>query len=201
MRSRIVIVHPSYVVKLGITQLIKENFELDTIQLSKPDDMVDYYEMKGHFILLLIYAEFDKSEVENAVGPLKNDNEVKIVLVRNQNDTTDCDESCVCCFPISAEKERVINLLKNYLDRAQKTGKDSSSNELSGREIDVLKLVAFGKTNKEIAFELCISIHTVISHRKNITEKLGIKSISGLTVYAILNNYIDANKIDPESLI
>jgi DNA-binding CsgD family transcriptional regulator len=72
---------------------------------------------------------------------------------------------------------------------------------LTEREIDVVTQVALGKTNKEIADALCISIHTVISHRKNITEKLGIKSISGLTVYAILNNLIDANTIDPETLI
>ena len=72
---------------------------------------------------------------------------------------------------------------------------------MTDREIDVIRLVALGKTNKEIAEELCISIHTVISHRKNITEKLGIKSISGLTVYAMLNNLINVNSIDPGALI
>ena len=45
--------------------------------------------------------------------------------------------------------------------------------------------------NKEIADQMNISIHTVISHRKNITRKTGIKSVSGLTVYALLNNLID----------
>ena len=64
-----------------------------------------------------------------------------------------------------------------------------------------MQLVALGNSNKEIAEKLFISIHTVISHRKNITEKLGIKSISGLTVYAILNKLIDTNSIDPEQLI
>ena len=58
-----------------------------------------------------------------------------------------------------------------------------------------------GYANKEIAEKLFISIHTVISHRKNITDKLGIKSISGLTVYAILNKLIDTENIDPATLI
>ena len=69
-------------------------------------------------------------------------------------------------------------------------------NELSEREKTILKHVAKGLTNKEIADKLFISTHTVITHRKNITTKLGIKTISGLTVYAILNNLIslDQNK-------
>ena len=45
-------------------------------------------------------------------------------------------------------------------------------------------------TNREIADQYFISIHTVISHRKNITRKTGIKTIAGLTVYALLNNMI-----------
>ncbi len=56
---------------------------------------------------------------------------------------------------------------------------------LTERELDVLVLLVKGQSNKEIASNLNISIHTVISHRKNITEKTGIKSLSGLTIYAI----------------
>ncbi|HXX62525.1 MAG TPA: LuxR C-terminal-related transcriptional regulator [Bacteroidota bacterium] len=66
---------------------------------------------------------------------------------------------------------------------------------LSAREIDVLKLVARGMPNKHIADRLSISMHTVISHRKNITRKLGIKTISGLTMYAVLNGLISSKDI------
>ena len=67
--------------------------------------------------------------------------------------------------------------------------------ELSAREIEVLILITKGLINKEIADKLNISLTTVISHRKNITEKLGIKSVSGLTVYAVMNGYIEADRI------
>lgn len=66
---------------------------------------------------------------------------------------------------------------------------------LSAREIEVLSLVAQGYINKEIADRLCISITTVISHRKNIQEKLGMKSVSALTIYAVTHGYVDINKI------
>ena len=69
--------------------------------------------------------------------------------------------------------------------------------ELTPREITILKLVSMGLTNKQIADRLFLSAHTVITHRKNITTKLGIKTISGLTVYAILNNIVSVEEIRP----
>lgn len=61
---------------------------------------------------------------------------------------------------------------------------------LSEREIDVLKQLVNGLSNKEIADVLCISTHTVISHRKNIANKLNIRSTAGLTIYAIVNSIV-----------
>ena len=66
---------------------------------------------------------------------------------------------------------------------------------LSAREIEVLVLITKGFINKEIAEKLNISLTTVISHRKNITEKLGIKSVPGLTIYAVMNGYVEADSI------
>ena len=69
-------------------------------------------------------------------------------------------------------------------------------NVLSDREKEVLVEVARGLLNKEIADRLNISINTVITHRKNITRKTGIKTTPGLTVYAILNGLVDINSIE-----
>jgi DNA-binding CsgD family transcriptional regulator len=65
--------------------------------------------------------------------------------------------------------------------------------QLSEREIDVLTQLVNGLSNKEIASKLNISTHTVISHRKNIVEKTGIKSLPGLTIYAITQNITSVN--------
>lgn len=68
--------------------------------------------------------------------------------------------------------------------------------ELSEREKDVLVQVVHGLSNKEIADVLCISTHTVISHRKNIARKLNIHSTAGLTIYAIVNKLVDINTLE-----
>lgn len=94
----------------------------------------------------------------------------------------------------------IIRLIENprtpSATDAQDGEDDLSRGELSDREKEILVGVAKGLLNKEIADEYNISINTVITHRKNITRKTGIKTVSGLTVYAILNNLIDINSIE-----
>ncbi len=66
---------------------------------------------------------------------------------------------------------------------------------LSDREIEVMALIVQGCINKEIADKLNIGLTTVITHRKNIMDKLGMKSVSALTIYAVMHGYVDINKI------
>lgn len=66
---------------------------------------------------------------------------------------------------------------------------------LSSREQEVLALVVRGYINKEIAEMLSISINTVISHRRNIVERLGMSSVSALTIYAVMNGIVDISDI------
>ena len=66
---------------------------------------------------------------------------------------------------------------------------------LSDREIEVLALIVQGLINKEIADRLNIGLTTVITHRKNIMDKLGMRSVSALTIYAVMHGYVDINKI------
>ena len=50
-------------------------------------------------------------------------------------------------------------------------------------------------TNKEIASKVCLSIHTVITHRRNIVRKLQIHSPAGLTIYAIVNKLVELDDV------
>lgn len=95
---------------------------------------------------------------------------------------------------INDDSSRIANKLKQA--NQQTENKSTESEELSERENEILISVVKGLTNKEIADKHFISIHTVISHRKNIIRKTGIKSVSGLTVYALLNNLISYEDVE-----
>lgn len=75
------------------------------------------------------------------------------------------------------------------------TERDRRHEALSGREKEVIACVVQGMTNKQIADRLCISAHTVITHRRNIAAKLGIHSPAGLTIYAIVNRLVDLETV------
>jgi len=93
---------------------------------------------------------------------------------------------------INDNKELIKNTILKFLTIKNKK-KNISENILSKRETDVLKLLAQGKSNKEIAEALFISIHTVVTHRKNIGRKLDVKSSAAMAIYAVANNIIDIN--------
>ena len=96
---------------------------------------------------------------------------------------------------LNDNKQKVINKILNLQNNNEETSAQNESVDLSNREVDVLVCVAKGMTNKDISDMLNISVHTVITHRKNIVKKTGIKSVSGLTVYALLNNLVEESEI------
>ena len=93
------------------------------------------------------------------------------------------------------EPTTIIRKLRTAVEGRQESAKGEGE-ELSAREKEILVCVAKGMLNKEIADQFNISIYTVITHRKNITRKTGIKTVAGLTVYALLNNLIDMNSVE-----
>ncbi|MBC8602103.1 response regulator transcription factor [Parabacteroides acidifaciens] len=97
---------------------------------------------------------------------------------------------------IKAPKEIIIEQLEQLFAGDSSCYPGENNKDLSIRETDVLQLIVKGSTNKEIADKLNISLNTVLTHRKNITTKLGIKTVSGLTFYAIMNGIISGDEIE-----
>lgn len=91
-------------------------------------------------------------------------------------------------FPITEDVSKIIRIINKICNN--KTTAQQQNEQLTERETDVLKWLAKGLSNKEIADKLNVSIHTINTHRKNIMDKTSIRSLAGLTVYAISKGII-----------
>lgn len=196
MDKRFIIIHSSDIIRKGLWAILRESFHHEFILLNDIKGINDYSGLSSLQLYIFIEEELYSAESKDYIKRVIDAcQEIQIVPVLKTNDEKKPEKSIY----LYQSHTEIIQIVKSLIDN--KKINQSQVTELSEREKDVLSLVALGHANKEIAEKLFISIHTVITHRKHITEKLGIKSISGLTVYAILNKLIDTENIDPSSLI
>lgn len=198
MRSKVIIISPSVIVRKGLFGVLKSYFNID-IQLLSSFTEIKELELVSHHLLLFSYPP-DKSE-SRFLTHLKKENKLTHIFLFENKKHSYSGISYDYAIDLTTSAKVIYDLVTKLIEKKKEKSLKNISTELTEREKDILVQVAMGHSNKEIADKLFISIHTVISHRKNITKKLGIKSISGLTVYAILNNLLDPETIDPEKLI
>lgn len=99
------------------------------------------------------------------------------------------DEHIHVTDDINEIRSKIISGIKLESDKAEE------KETLSTREKEIISHVVKGFTNQEIADKLFLSIHTVMTHRRNIARKLQIHSATGLTIYAIVNKIVDLSEI------
>ena len=189
---RILVAEPSYLVRKGLYTILNElKAVTQTEEIQGIEDLKDSLTSLIPHILVINTTISSLPEANAIIKKVSPD--IRIISIYNSPIPDKENEQSLSVFD---PKSVLLNKLRNQVKGAQQSVvQQESSEELSEREKDVLKKVALGKTNKEVASELFISTHTVISHRKNITRKLGIKTVSGLTVYAILNQLINLEDI------
>ena len=192
MKTRILLIEKSPIVADGFAKILQNSptFEIasvmdslnhitERIVVAKPDlivlnpTLIDYSKHQSFRslfqeapqipIIALVYAYFDP------------------IWLKNFNAVID----------INDDKMKIETKLNEVFSHTTVHSETTELYELSERERGVLIELSKGQTNKEVAEKLHISVHTVITHRKNIVRKTGIKSIAGLTVYAMLNNLIE----------
>lgn len=183
------VIDPNMLVCLGLKGILQEILPGATVRLfagfgafvDDTPDMYDYYFISSQTYIL--YHAFFLPRRDKAVILLNGSGNQAFHSYHYLLD--------ICQGPDELKKDLKKLLRKEKGRPVARVAND----DLSAREIDVLRLVTQGYINKEIADKLGISLTTVISHRKNISGKLGIKSVSGLTIYAVMNGYIDADRI------
>ena len=188
-----IIVEKSYIVRSGLIQILSNFPETGNItELSDTRLLTDTLTKKQADVVI-INAKLTDTIPEIILSIREKNEQIRLVVfvgTRRENDDFPAFDLKIS---VDESKNSIIEKLQFLIKNIIPNENSEISGELSDREKEVVKQIALGKTNKEIGEVLFISPHTVITHRKNITRKLGIKTVSGLTAFAILNNLI---KID-----
>lgn len=194
MRNRVIICEASEIIAIGLAEIIDGIAQFDVVsRIDNPEQLCEKAIALDANLLIInpMLLGFQNRDFLIQLG--KELPSVTLVALV----TASLDHSMLTPYhgviEINDTRSKVISKMNEFA--RSETSKNLDDVELSKRETDVLVAVAKGMMNKEIADLMNISIHTVISHRKNITRKTGIKSVSGLTVYALLNNLIDEKEL------
>ncbi len=194
-RPVVAIISQDTLATMGLRQLLQNVIPVMAVEtFGSIDEMVDAGpELFAHFFVDISVFLTDR--------PFFQDHRRKtIVLTRSLEHSAQLSEfHCLC---VTQPEHQLVRALLALQQHGHSHGRNmppsvrpSVPKVLTAREVEVLTLIVQGFINKEIADRLNISLTTVITHRKNIVEKLGIRSVSGLTIYAVMNGYVDIDMI------
>ena len=186
----LLIVEPSDIIRAGIESLISDDqFALLAPLRDYPSDLPQRLARLQPDLLLLNPTLIPSPARMQLAALTQARPSMAIVALVYQYVEPQMLEGFKAVLDIREQGSHVAQKLRQCCQSDQESANESY--ELSDRETEVLLLVAQGCSSKEIADRLNISIHTVNTHRKNITHKTGIKSVAGLAVYAMLHNLIN----------
>jgi len=194
-RPKIAIIDPNTLSALGLKQILQNVIPIMTVDTygsyaelsaNNPEDYFHYFVAMN--VVLEHKAFFQEHRRKT------------IVLTLSLDSMSQLSEFHSLCINIP-EKDLIRNIL-TLEQHAHGHGQNLPpmprilrQKILSDREIEVMSLIVQGYINKEIADKLNIGLATVVTHRKNIMDKLGLKSVSALTIYAVTHGYVDINNI------
>lgn len=193
---RIAIAENSVIIRGGLTAALKRlsNVKMQPIELLSVEALHDCVRTQCPDMLIVNPAFGDYFDV----AKFREETSGKIIrviaLVTSFVDASllgKYDESISIFDDLDILSRKIAGLLNVASEEEETDNQDT----LSQREKEIVVCVVKGMTNKEIAEKLFLSIHTVITHRRNISKKLQIHSAAGLTIYAIVNKLVTLNEV------
>jgi len=194
-RPHIAIIDNNTLAALGLKQLLQQVMPIMTVDIYPSFDQFQtasperYYHYFASMNIVVQHRSWFTDNIRKT-----------IVLTLSLNETSQLSHFHALC--INQPEPQLIRQLLMLVQHAHGNGRNLppmpqilQQKILSDREIEVMSLIVQGYINKEIADQLNIGLATVITHRKNIMDKLGMRSVSALTIYAVMHGYVDINKI------
>ena len=192
-RPKIAIIDPNTLSVLGLKQILQNVMPIidvhafgsfEELQASNPEQYVHYFAAMS---VVLDNRQFFLDHVR------------KTIVLTTSQDTQMGGFKCLCINVPEKDLVRSILMMQQgghpHGRNLPPSPEPLNRHILINRELEVLSLIVQGNINKEIADKLNIGLATVITHRRNIMDKLGMKSVSALTIYAVMHGYVDINDI------
>lgn len=190
----VAVAETSVIVRSGLVAVLKRlpDMNIQTIEVNSKEGL--QHCMEAHIPnILIVNPQFEGWFDVDAFKEHYQHPETKIVSLLctfvDANQLKGYDDS-INLFDDTESLGKKISVLMNLSEE-----EDADLDTLSQREKEIIGCVVRGMTNKEIAEKLFISVHTVITHRRNITRKLQIHSAAGLTIYAIVNKLVELSEV------
>ena len=194
-RPLIAIIDPNTLSGIGLKQLLQTVMPIITVDCygSMAELSANHPERYVHYFVAMNVVLANRSFF------IENKRKTIVLTLSMDSSSQLADFHSLC---INVPEKQLVRSLLALVQHAHGKGQHLPSMPkvlerkiLSDRELEVMSLIVQGFINKEIAEKLNISLATVVTHRKNIMDKLGMKSVSALTIYAVTHGYVDINKI------
>lgn len=192
---KIAVAEPSLIIRNGMLSVLKWLSGLNIQIVEIPDvpklDMI--LRMQHPDILIInpmLLGVFSLQQIKGDVEFRKLKCVALQISLTDREAMKDYDQTISVYDTAEQIKEKIQQLQADLSE-----GDEEPTEQLSTREKEIIVCVVKGMTNKQVADQLCLSIHTVITHRRNIAAKLQIHSSAGLTIYAIVNKLVELNEI------
>lgn len=192
---KIAVAEPSLIIRNGMLSVLKRLSGLNIQIVEIPDvpklDMI--LRMQHPDILIInpmLLGVFSLQQIKGDVEFRKLKCVALQISLTDREAMKDYDQTISVYDTAEQIKEKIQQLQADLSE-----GDEEPTEQLSTREKEIIVCVVKGMTNKQVADQLCLSIHTVITHRRNIAAKLQIHSSAGLTIYAIVNKLVELNEI------
>lgn len=191
---RIAVAESSVIIRSGLTLALKRlpNLKIQPIEILSVDALNDCLRTQYPDILVVNPTFGDYFDVARFKEETAGKGIRVVALVSSFIDASLLSkyDEAISIFDDMEILSGKITRLQNIVEEEEE-GQES----LSQREKEIVICVVKGMTNKEIAEKLYLSIHTVITHRRNISRKLQIHSAAGLTIYAIVNKLVELSDV------
>jgi DNA-binding NarL/FixJ family response regulator len=189
--AKVLIAETSYLIRKGLVGLLEQTEGVTELKAAGHPDTIVLTIKEFSPDILLLNSAIQLPISHHGLTSLLHSKATIIYIIN----TPLPEDSPLHQISVFDTKNKLTEKISHHLKQYETNEEKEEAEDLTPREKLILKHVALGFTNKEIATKLFISTHTVISHRKNITRKLDIKTVSGLTVYSLINGIIKMEDI------